>query len=223
VIMDPKSHELFAQVLLEVTDETNTSPKIWGNAPDIDMKFFHRWYRHRISALPDIYKENLKGCEQEIIDKDAIVLCIVSHDYLDIFNGLVFPFGLWHPIYPEETVINDVLNDLDDPKLLVADLEKLSGYVSFTDMFYAESKGIMQEFVRNIKVTYIPSITEIIVRRLAMHSENNYGRIYKKAMNDIGKFTENDIYSNIRGVEAVEICEQFEINYAYLINKVMSC
>jgi hypothetical protein len=222
--MDQKSHELFAQVLLEAVERTDVSPKLWGNAPDIDINFLHRWYRHRISVLPAIYKENLKGCEPEDVDKDAIALCITSHLYLDIFNGLLFPFGFWHPIYPEDAIINDVLDDIDSPKLLVEFLEKLSGYVTFSNMFYAESKGIMQEFSRNIEVTYIPSIIAIIVRRLAMISENNYINIYSKAMNDIAKFTEDDIYNNMSEIaQPIYVCKQFEINYAYLINKVVNC
>lgn len=221
--MDKKSHEIFAKVLLEAAEKTNVSPKIWGNAPDIDIKFLHRWYRHRISVLPDIYKENLKDCKEEIVDKDAIVSCVVSHLYLDIFNGWLFPFGILHPIYPEDSIINDLLDDIDSPKLLIEYLEKLSGFVTFNDMFYAESKGIMQEFVRNIEVRYIPSMVEIIVRRIAMHSEKNYNKIYKKAMNDIARFTEDDIYNNMKEIaEQIYICEQFEINYTYLINKVMS-
>lgn len=103
-------------------------------------------------------------------------------------------------------------------------MEKLSGTITFGDMFYAESKGIMQELVYNIEVEYIPSITEIIVRRLAMHSENNCRNIYIKAMNDITKFTGNDIYDNMSGIaKPIYACKQFEIGYAFLINKVMSC
>lgn len=45
----------------------------------------------------------------------------------------------------------------------------------------------MQEFVRNIEVKYAPSIVEIIVRCLAIHSETNYKNIYRRAMNDIAK------------------------------------
>jgi hypothetical protein len=222
--MDKRTHEIFAQVLLNAVDENSVSPKIWGNAPDIDMNFLHRWYRHRISVLPDIYKENLKNDKQETVDKDAIVLCIISHDYLDIFNGPVFPFGVWHPIYPENTILNDVLNDVDKPKLLIEDLKKLSGGVTFSDMFYAESKGIMQEFVRNVETTYAPSITELMVRRLAMCTKDDYMDIYNKAMHDIAKFTENDIYDNMYEVaQPIYACKQFEINYADLINKVMSC
>jgi hypothetical protein len=222
--MDKKSHELFAQVLLEAVEKNDASPRKWGNAPDIDVNFLHRWYRHRISVLPDIYKENSKGCKPEIVDKDAITLCIVSHIYLDIFNGPVFPFGFWHPIYPEDTIINDILVDIDEPKHLIEFLKNLSGGVTFNDMFYAESKGMMQEFVCNMEITYAPSAVEIIVRRLAMHAENNYRNIYRKAMNDIAKFTEDDIYENMSEIaQPINACKQFEINYASLINKVMNC
>lgn len=222
--MDQKTHELFAQVLLNAADENSVSPQIWGNAPDVDWNFLHRWYRHRISVLPDIYKENLKGCNPETIDKDAIVLCVMSHLYLDIFNGLVFPFGMCHPIYPEDTILNDVLDDIDNPKLLIADLKKLSGYVTFSDMFYAESKGIMQEFVHNMETTYAPSMTELIVRRIAMHAKEDYRGIYNKAMRDIAKFAENDIYDNMYEVaRPIYACKQFEIDYADLINKVTIC
>lgn len=218
--MDDKTHKLFAQVLLEATEENNTSSS-WGIAPDIDMKFLHRWRRHRISVLPEIYKENYSNVNNvKDIDKDAITLCIVSHFYLDIFNAWVFPFGLLHPIYPENTIIKDVLNDIGNVKLLIEDLKNLSGLMTFNKMFYAESKGIMQEFVNNLNEKYIPSITEIIVRRLAMHAETHYDTIYKKAMNDIYKFTENDIYNHMKeNKQAIDVCERFEIEYACLINK----
>lgn len=222
--MDSKTHEIFAQVLLNATDENSVSPQIWGNAPDVDMNFLHRWHRHRISVLPDIYKENLKGCDPETIDKDAIVLCVTSHLYLDIFNGLVFPFGARYPIYPEETILNDLLDDIDEPKLLIEDLKKLSGEVVFNDMFYAESKGIMQEFVRNTETTYAPSMTELIVRRIAMHAKEDYRGIYNKAMHDIAKFTEDDIYDNMYEVaRPIYACKQFEMSYADLINKATIC
>lgn len=223
IIMDPRSHEIFAQTLLEAADEKNTSPEIWGNAPDVDIKFLHRWYRHRISVLPHIYEENLKGCKQENVDKDAIVLCIMSHLYLDIFNGIVFPFGAWYPIYPEDTVLYDVLDNVDDPKLFVQDLMMLSGKSTFNDMFYAESKGIMQEFVHNIKVESVKLITDIIVRRIAMHAGMSYDNICKKAMKDIAKFTDDDTYNDIREIQTIDACEQFEISYAFLIEKAMNC
>lgn len=221
--MDPKTHELFAQVLLDTVCETDTSSKIWGNAPDVDITFLHRWYRHRINVLPDIYKDSLKNCKSETIDKDAIALCIISHMYIDIFNGWIFPFGVFYPIYPEDTILNDVLDDLDNPKLLVQDLKKLSGSVAFSDMFYAESKGIMQEFVNNINVKYVPSVIDVIVNRLATHTGKNCDDIYKKAMKNIAAFTRNDIYNNIVKTQVVDACEQFEIEYADLINKVTSC
>ena len=152
--MDTKSHLLFAKCLLDHIEDKITSPE-WGTAPDIDMKFLHRWYRHRISKLPQIYNEfnsdfitstKLFGFED---NKDSITLCILSHLYLDIFNGWIFPFGFGHPILPEDTIINDVLNDIDEPKRLVEDLKNLSGFQTFSDMFYIESEGIFKEFIKN--------------------------------------------------------------------------
>lgn len=214
--MDAKSHELFTQVLLEYIGSKRT-PILWGTAPDIDLKFFHRWYRHRISKLPQLYKDINRP---EDIYTEEIAMCVVSHLYLDIFNGTVFPFGLLHPVFPDNTIINDVLSDLDKPNLLIEDLKNLSGMVTFSEMFYQESRGIMQEFLENLGTLLFPSIfnsepiTQIIVSRLALHSGS--GRVYDTAMKHIAKFTRNNryIYDKFENHKA---CEQFERSYADLI------
>lgn len=208
--MDGKSHELFAQVLLEYVGSTHTTA-IWGTAPDIDLKFFHRWYRHRISKLPQLYKEINRPKD---IDTEEIALCVVSHLYLDIFNGNVFPFGLWYPIFPEDTIIMDVLSDLGEPEHLINDLINLSGMVSFSEMFYRESKGIMQEFLENLDTRNTEAITKVILSRLALHSGS--GRVYDTAIKHIAKFTRNSgyIYGKFENDKA---CEQFEISYADLV------
>lgn len=208
--MDEKSHELFAQVLLEHVGSTHT-PTIWGTAPDLDLKFFHRWYRHRISKLPQLYKEINRPQD---IDTEEIALCVVSHLYLDIFNGYVFPFGLWHPIFPEDTIIIDMLSDLGEPGRLVNYLKNLSGMVTFSEMFYQESKGIMQEFLANLGSRNNTVITKIIVSRLALHSGSE--RVYDTAMKQIAKFTHNSGYIYCK-FENDKACEQFEISYADLI------
>jgi hypothetical protein len=214
--MDSKSHELFAQVLLDHVGNTNT-PSSWGIAPDIDLNFLHRWYRHRISVLPKIYQENLIGGKPDPVeDKDAITLCIVSHLYLDIFNGLVFPFGAWHPIVPNNTIIQDVLSDLEQPNMLIEDLKNLSGYFTFNEMFYQESKGIMQEFALNLKTQDIPTFTKILVSRLALYSGSE--NVYGTAMKQIAKFTPDENFTS-GCVEANEACEQFERSYADLITR----
>ena len=220
--MDSKSHELFAKVLLEYTGR-KTSPK-WGMSPDMDLKFLHRWYRHRISKLPEIYREFeysvINSCEY---DKDDITLCIISHLYLDIFNSWIFPFGIWHPVYPENTVINEVLDDLHEPNELIKDLETLTGFNIFSDMFYKESEGIFKEFINDLNIKYIESIIEIMVARLAFHSESIFGGfIYVKAMKDISKFTNNKMYNKESSDFMFDICKKFEKNYAFLINKIMS-
>jgi len=208
--MDGKSHELFAQVLLEHVGSTHTSNQ-WGTSPDIDLKFLHRYWRHRISKLPQIYKEFNRPKD---IDTEEIALCVVSHLYLDIFNGNVFPFGLWHPIFPEDTIIMDVLSDLGEPGRLINDLKNLSGMVTFSEMFYQESKGIMQEFLANLGPRNNTVITKIIVSRLALHSGS--AQVYDTAMKHIVKFTHNSGYSYGK-FENNKACEQFEISYADLI------
>ncbi len=221
--MDSRSHELFAKVLLEYT-ERNISTK-WATSPDMDLKFLHRWYRHRISTLPKIYNEfitrnRLLGIKE---NKDEIVLCIVSHLYLDIFNSWVFPFGIWHPIYPEDTVINKVLDDIDEPKELVKDLETLTGFTPFSKMFYDESEGIFKEFINDLNTKNIEELVESIVRQLAFQSESIFGGyIYVNAMKDISKFTCNETYNKTPKNNVFDICEKFETNYAFLINKIMS-
>jgi len=225
--MDSKSHQLFAKCLLEHVEDKITSPE-WGTAPDIDMKFLHRWYRHRISVLPKIYNEFINGFipSSKLFgfedNKDNITLCILSHLYLDIFNGWIFPFGLWNPIYPKDTIINDVLDDIDEPSKLVKNLKNLSGLTTFSDMFYIESEGIFKEFIKNLNVKNNYELTEILVKRLSIHLTNNSYiiNIELKAIKDIHHFTKNNIYNTLYPYEEqMKDCEQFEIEYADLINK----
>lgn len=108
--MDGKSHEIFAGILLDAAGAGNRRiPSAWGVAPDIDIPFLHRWYRHRIGVLPKIYSEFLQANPLPNPDadgtKDEVALCVVSHLYLDIFNGWVFPFGFFYPLYPEKTIV----------------------------------------------------------------------------------------------------------------------
>ena len=61
--MDAKSHELFSNTLLESLGYPNLIDS-WSISPDIDMKYFHRYYRHRISKIPVLYTEFLnKECK----------------------------------------------------------------------------------------------------------------------------------------------------------------
>lgn len=226
--MDEKSHELFAEILLEAAGKSHTSPK-WGIAPDIDMAFLHRWYRHRISVLPKIYAEfptveRLPGFRVSDADLDAIALCIVSHLYLDIFNGWVFPFGVWNPIYPKKTVVDGVIEDLDKPKLLVKELRRLAGESQYTEQFYSDSRKIMGKILPCD--TSVETLTAQLVRRLSYYAdrETSFVQLYNKAMGQIAKFTGNSKYRFVSIFSSSmnnDACNSFEIEYAKLINKGM--
>jgi len=226
--MDTTSHEYFAEILLDCyhkKDDIYTSSR-WGTAPDLDMIFLHRWHRHRISVLPKIHKEFSEKYIMPIehCDKDKITLCIVSHLYLDIFNGSVMPFGAIYPILPEDTIINNVLDNINEPKILIKKLISLSGSIKFNVMFYKESRGIMKEFAKNLSSKYtIQGIIELIVRRLSSYAESNYTSIYEKAMYDIAKFTGDINYNflaeNNKNEQDFDIFEKFEIEYVDLINR----
>jgi hypothetical protein len=191
--MDGWSHRIFAGILLEAVNK-NTKSLNWAVAPDIDLSFLHRWYRHRISVLPEIYDE-FSAPKDVFPDYDAITLCVVSHLYLDIFNGWVFPFGLWHPIYPKKTLIAGVLEDIDDPKLLVKELKMLVGDVAWSKAFYAGSRDLMVTFASNWQTS--EDIVAAMVYRLARYAsgENRFTSsdsdnqtqvsLFNKAMNDI--------------------------------------
>lgn len=226
--MDEKSHELFAGILLEAVGNSTTSPK-WGLAPDIDMPFFHRWYRHRISVLPKIYMEfpspeRLLGFQMKTYtdaDLAAITLCIISHLYLDIFNGWVFPFGILHPIYPKKMIINGVLEDINKPKLLVKQLRRLAGEETYPDSFYNDSKNVMKKMVMADKTAN--SLIAQIVWRLAYYADMKSGvSLYNEAMKQIADFTGNDIYiQQYPPITTHDACSRFETEYATIINKAL--
>ncbi len=236
--MDEKSHKLFAKILLEAAGKSDTSPE-WGIAPDIDMSFLHRWYRHRVSVLPKIYVEfplagRLPGFRISDADLDAIALCVVSHLYLDIFNGWVFPFGIWNPIYPQKTVIDGVIEDTGKPELLVKELRRLAGESRYPEKFYSDSRRIMEMIFPVISSgvrlsTPVEELTAHMVWRLSGYaggtSDNDSEKrisLYNKAMNQIADFTGNNKFRI--GSWFVFYNQEytlFEINYAKLINRGM--
>ena len=226
--MDEKSHELFAGILLEAIGNSTTSPK-WGIAPDIDMGFFHRWYRHRISVLPKIYlefpsPERLPGYEMKPYtdaDLDAITLCIVSHLYLDIFNGWVFPFGIYHPIYPKKTIISGVLEDMNNPKLLVKQLRRLAGEETYLNSFYSDSEKIVKKMVTENAKT--KDLISQMVWRLAYYADmKSRASLYDEAMHQIADFTGNAIYKRQLPPDRThDACSLFENEYATIINKAL--
>ena len=226
--MDGKSHELFAGILLDAVVAGNRRiPSVWGVATDIDIPFLHRWYRHRISVLPKIYSEFLQTNPLLNPDadgtKDEVALCVVSHLYLDIFNGWVFPFGFFYPLYPEKTIVAGVLNDINNPKLLVKELTKLAGGTdAYSTQFYNDSKNLMAALIPDNAT--VKDLIAHLVTRLSWHADpNTASSIYKEAMKQISDFTGNVKYKEPRADERFtdSVCSLFETEYCRLINKVI--
>lgn len=225
--MDARSHELFAGILLKAAGK-DISPQ-WGNAPDIDMAFLHRWYRHRISVLLEIFKEFpvewTKDTEHlSTQDRDAVSMCVAGHLYLDIFNGTVYPFGLWYPIYPEKTIINEVLDDLDKPKTFVKALERLTGEEPYLQEFYNNSQVLMEKLI--VPGSTVEILTAQFVQRLAVCASpdlRNSNALYYVAMKQIAEFTGNSRYTqgSIFPNQTHNVCAQFEVDYAKLIEKAL--
>lgn len=131
--MDTKSHLIFGEEICKYFDYSEDYAS-WAIAPDVDACFLHRYYRHRFSVLEAIYKEYPKVAHGvPTKDKRIIGTLILSHFYLDIFNGPIFCWGLWLPachIPPEMT--DDLLN------LMIKEQEK---------KFYEESRKRFKEIL----------------------------------------------------------------------------
>ena len=142
--MDTKSHLMFGQVLLNCCKQ-DISYAEWATAPDIDFdkKLFsillHRYWRHRISTLPEIFAEySAKYPSALTEDKIAIALCILSHLYLDIFNGWVFCWGFSYPAtHMSSNVIKEYARDLNQ--------NLLDHYTEKQQTFFNESQTIFEQ------------------------------------------------------------------------------
>jgi len=113
--MDARSHILFGTTILS---KCNLGPAyaLWSTTPDTDLwSLQHRYKRHRFSVLPKIYSESITlNPSLPKSDKIAIALMILSHFYLDIFNGYIFCWGLRCPsIHIPPHVTSEYIDDLN--------------------------------------------------------------------------------------------------------------
>ena len=111
--MDAKTHMLFGVWLCEKFG-FDIGYAVWSTAPDIDHMFLHRYWRHRSSSLPQLYKEFSRlHPELSNDDKIAIATQICGHFLLDIYNSWLFCWGFYFPAahIPNE-VIKEYLEDL---------------------------------------------------------------------------------------------------------------
>lgn len=240
--MDWKSHRLFGGVLLEKIGK-DINYDSWSLAPDVDIGPLHRWYRHRFSVINEICKEGVDICHptsDEItaeqigtkikahnekssvsnIDKDAVVLCITSHFYLDMFSGYIAPFGILYPIFPNKTVTRNMLENENGPKILIKELNNLPITDKFSTKFYGSSRTIMNELVSDMTVFNLEEIVGILIYRMSTYAQmNKRDNLYKKAVSDICNFTGNKKYAN-HGVRSwKDGFDKFEHRYTELINK----
>jgi len=154
------------------------------------------------------------------IDKDAIVLCITSHFYLDMFSGHIAPFGILYPIFPNKTVTRNILENKDGPKALIRELNALPITDEFSIKFYGASRTMMNEFVSDMSMFNLEEIVSMLVYRMSTCAQiNKRDNLYKKAVNDIVYFTGNKKYAD-HGIRSwKDGFESFELKYAKLINK----
>jgi hypothetical protein len=224
--MDWRSHRLFGGVLLnKVGKDINYDS--WSLVPDADIGPLHRWHRHRFSVLQEICRDGMGICPPvsdkkmvSDIDKDAVVLCVTSHFYLDMFNGYVAPFGILYPIYPGKLAIGNLLKNENDPKSLIRELGVLPITDEFSTKFYGASRTIMNEFVSDLSMFNLEEIVSILVYRMSTCAQiDKRDDLYKKAVNDICNFTGNKKYAD-HGVRSwKDGFENFELKYAKLINR----
>lgn len=232
--MDWKSHRLFGGVLLEKIGK-DPNYDSWSLAPDVDMGPLHRWHRHRFSVVNDIYKDGMNMCHpapegateqtsdkklEHNIDRDAVVLCVTSHFYLDMFSGYIAPFGILYPIFPNKTVTKGILENENGPKILIKELSNLPILDEFSVKFYGGSMTIMNELVSDMSTFNLEEIVGIFVYRMSTYA--NIGRrdqLYKKAILDICNFTGNNKYTDHCVRSWKDGLDKFENNYAELLNK----
>ena len=240
--MDWRSHRLFGSMLLEITgkDKSNES---WSVSPNLDRKFLRRYRRHKFSVIDDIYTDGIRYFQSVpeekipdesyeeldyskrenvcIFDKDAVVLCVASHLYLDMFNGCLAPFGILYPIFPGVVMKDlDLSENEDGPNILVEELRKISITEKLAVRFYGASNQIMQEFAKDMSGFSLEDIVSIFVYRLATHANmDKREMLYRKTMSHIYTFTGNDRYmkANIRSEK--DACMKFEHSYAKIVDK----
>lgn len=244
--MDWRSHRLFGGVLLDKIGK-DLNYDSWSLAPDIDIGPLHRWHRHRFSVMEQICKEGMEMChpisdtmatEQigtkervqndkrsnlellDNIDKDAVVLCVTSHFYLDMFSGHIAPFGILYPIFSGRTVTKDIVENKNGPKILIKELKNLPITDEFSTKFYGGSRTIMNELVSDMSMFSLEEMVSIFVYRMSTYAQiDRRDQLYKKAIEDICNFTGNKRYTQHSVRSWKDGFESFEHRYATLLNK----
>lgn len=196
--MDIKTHFIFSEKLLEICG-LDGDYKIWGIAPDMVEKY-HRW-RHKFSKIRWIYKrfgEKHEPCK----DRKAISLCVISHLYLDMFNGVLPAF-----IFPPYITLNIPVEEIRE---LVKDLNYLS--FSTPEEFYEEERTIFEDLNEGEACEYI----SVMIISLADHTYLWRPNVKRRALKYLEGFIEERI--EIRR-DLVEEVREFTERYKKLVIK----
>jgi len=167
--MDATSHRLLGKHLCEYFGYPEEYAE-WSVAPDIDLPFLHRFWRHRFSTFESIYNEFAymhpsvpKG------SKIAIGVMLCSHFLLDIYNAPLFCWGVFLPA------------SHIPPELLK---EYLEGDYPLSELHKEEVKC----FVQHIKPKSASAFMSGVIELLAMHTPFISKRRVRKAKKCVENF-----------------------------------
>jgi len=158
--MDWESHYILGKIVLNRCKK-DPSYAEWSVSPDLDLgQFLHRFHRHRISTLPQIFQEySIKHPSALVEDRLAISICILSHLYLDIFNGWVFCWGLKPPaIHMPTAVIKEYVRDLN-ANLFDQDPEGAKAFYHESEIIFNELPRFSSEDAINATLTELLRFT----------------------------------------------------------------
>ena len=100
--MDRMSHDLIATAFLKATGFRTEYSFSFSMHPDCDLKFLHRWRRHRFSVFHKIYGDH--GYNLSVPTTGPVpyiprpvALVYATHFLSDMFNGPIWCFGLPFP------------------------------------------------------------------------------------------------------------------------------
>jgi len=95
--MDATSHRLLGEYLCEYFGYPKEYAE-WAVAPDMDLPFLHRFWRHRFTTFESIYSEfSYMHPSVPKGSKIAVGVMLCSHFLLDIYNAPLFCWGIFFP------------------------------------------------------------------------------------------------------------------------------
>ncbi|RLG31985.1 hypothetical protein DRN97_08445 [Methanosarcinales archaeon] len=194
--MDGRSHLIFGKKVLEKCG-LDTAYTDWSTAPDIDLSFFHRYWRHRFSVLNKIYEEFLRlEPTVPVKDKEAIVVAITSHFWLDIYNSWIWVWGFlprFPALFVPKEVKKEYIEDLSIGLLAGEPEEAIKE-------FFEESEKLFETF---IPVLTVDETLSWMLTSLKKHTYLGDSNV-KAAVKSISRFMGREIKYKDLNVKAEE-------------------